>query len=108
MEPASHIKGAASLGAIEFVAANGDRVSAKLPSVDGDFAKGLNGDIIDLVFVGDIDKAYLMQLVDKAESIVNRRVRYIIYSDNNAFLRSWNAQKKDPFLIWSSQTLEGS
>ena len=71
----------------------------------GDFAKGVNCDIIDLVFVGNIDKAYLMQLIEKAESIVKRRVRYMIYSDNATFLESWKAQGKEPFLIWSSEIM---
>lgn len=46
----------------------------------GDFAKGLDSQIIDLVFVGDVDKIYLIQLVEKAEKIIPRKIRYIIYT----------------------------
>ena len=35
----------------------------------GNFSKGINSQIIDLIFVGNIDKAYLIQLIDRAEQI---------------------------------------
>ena len=33
----------------------------------GEFAKGLDSNIIDLIFIGDIDKSYLINLAEKAE-----------------------------------------
>jgi hypothetical protein len=47
----------------------------------GDFARGLDSPIIDLVFVGDVQKTYLLELVEKAERMVQRKIRYIIYSE---------------------------
>lgn len=49
--------------------------------VVGDFAKGLDSQVIDLVFIGDIDQKYLIQLIDKVEDLIKRRIRYLIYSD---------------------------
>ena len=46
----------------------------------GEFAKGLDSKIIDLVFVGNVDKVYLIGLVEKAEKIIHRKIRYIIYT----------------------------
>lgn len=46
----------------------------------GEFAKGLDSQIIDLVFIGNVDKIYLIQLAEKAEKIINRKIRYIIYT----------------------------
>jgi len=46
----------------------------------GEFARGLNSQIIDLAFVDNIDKIYLIKLVEKAEKIINRKIRYIIYA----------------------------
>ncbi len=46
----------------------------------GEFAKGLDSQIIDLVFVGNVDKIYLIKLAEKAERIINRKLRYIIYT----------------------------
>ncbi len=69
----------------------------------GEFARGVNCDVIDLVFVGDIEQAYLLQLIGKAEELVKRRIRYIIYRDQESFLKSWSSRDQVPFLIWSSQ-----
>ncbi len=46
----------------------------------GKFARGLNSDIIDLIFVGEIDQVYLVTLIGKAEEMVKRKIRYVIYS----------------------------
>lgn len=48
----------------------------------GDFAKGMNSKIIDLIFIGDIDKNYLVNLIEKAEDLVNRKIRYLIYTSD--------------------------
>ncbi|MEL6988409.1 MAG: winged helix-turn-helix domain-containing protein, partial [Bacteroidota bacterium] len=51
----------------------------------GDFSKGKNSKIIDLILIGKIDKNYLVKLIDKAEKMINRKVRYLIYEDENKF-----------------------
>lgn len=48
----------------------------------GDYAKGRDTGIIDLVFVGDIDKEYLVTMVGKAEKLIDRKVRFITYTAN--------------------------
>ena len=49
--------------------------------ISGDFAKGKDSDIIDLIIVGDnIEKAYLLDLVDKAEQYIKRKIRYILFT----------------------------
>jgi len=63
-----------------------ENVVERLGDVDsvyltGDFAKGLDSQIIDLVFIGNIDKPYLIQLIDKVEDLIKRKVRYLIYSE---------------------------
>jgi len=45
----------------------------------GSFAKGLDSPIIDLIIVGDVDKVYLLNLIDKAEKMVERKIRYLLY-----------------------------
>lgn len=47
----------------------------------GEFAKGMDSGIIDLIFIGDIEKTYLLKLVDKAEGLINRKIRYLIYGE---------------------------
>ena len=66
----------------------------------GDFSRGINGDIIDLIFVGEVNREYLIQLIDKVEPIVKRKVRYLIYDKQNEFEETWNKREINPFLIW--------
>jgi hypothetical protein len=66
----------------------------------GDYATGKDTGIIDLVFVGEIDKVYLIGLVSKAEKMVDRKLRFLTYNtdewdklmpakDKNKYLLLW-------------------
>ena len=67
----------------------------------GEFARGLDSDIIDLILVGGINQEYLMHLIDRAESMVSRRIRYLIYDEQDAFNATWQQKDPAPLLIWS-------
>lgn len=67
----------------------------------GDLGKGIDSPIIDLVFIGDINKVYLLDLVSKAEVVVKKKIRYVQYLHdefekvkgeilNNAHLLLWS------------------
>ena len=45
----------------------------------GGFAKGINSTIIDLVFIGDVNKVFLIELIEKVEPKINRKIRYLVY-----------------------------
>lgn len=66
----------------------------------GEFSRGLDSQIIDLIFIGDINKPYLIQLIEKAEKIINRKIRYLSYSQEEfteAVLEEYNPL---PLLLW--------
>lgn len=46
----------------------------------GEFSKGSDSPIIDLIFIGNIEKSYLVSLVEKAEALVKRKIRYLLYT----------------------------
>jgi hypothetical protein len=48
----------------------------------GDLALGKNNPFVDLVIVGDIDKAYLFQLIEKAEILIDKKIRVALYHPN--------------------------
>jgi hypothetical protein len=53
--------------------------------VIGAFARGRDNPVIDLLLVGNgIDKGYLLHLLEKAETIINRKIRYIIIHKDEA------------------------
>ena len=84
-----------------------DEVVAKLGYVDeayvtGDFAVGKNGKTIDILLIGiDIDKDFLHRLIDKAESLINRKIRYLILSPSEA--EAHLGDRKGAMLIWKME-----
>lgn len=49
--------------------------------VVGDYAKGKDSGLIDLVLVGNIDENFLQDLVHKAESMIQRKIRTLILQE---------------------------
>lgn len=61
-----------------------EQVISRLGNVEmvyivGDLAKGIDSPIIDLILVGDIDKNYLLNLAEKAEKLINKKIRFVIF-----------------------------
>ena len=73
--------------------------------VAGQFARGLDCDVIDLILVGEINKVYLIQLIEKAEELVERKIRYLTYESQQKFEHDWSARNPAPFLIWSNEQI---
>lgn len=84
-----------------------ERVVEKLGGIHsayvlGDFARGQDSPLIDILLVGlDIDKEYLINLVEKAEKIISRRVRHIIVTprEANLFLKDY----PEALLLWEEK-----
>ena len=61
-----------------------DNIFDKLGNVNevyltGDLALGKNSPFVDLVLVGDIDKAYLYNLIEKTETLIDKKIRVGLY-----------------------------
>lgn len=67
----------------------------------GSFSKGLDSDIIDLILIGDIDKVFLISLIEKAEKMINRKVRYLTYSREEFSKVDLSIYNPEPLLLWS-------
>ena len=66
----------------------------------GDYAKGKDSGVIDVILVGKVDKVYLNELIDKAEDLVKRKIRYIVM--NQVELEQYKLQHEEPILLlWS-------
>jgi hypothetical protein len=64
-----------------------EEIIHKLGNVDkvyltGDLAQGKNSTFVDLVIVGDIDKAYLYKLIEKVEPLIGKKIRVGLFSAN--------------------------
>lgn len=69
----------------------------------GEFAKGLDSPIIDLIFVGEIEKSYLVKLVERAEEVVKRKIRYLIFSAAEFEAAANFKIKNQALMLWSRE-----
>lgn len=45
----------------------------------GDLAKGKNSTFVDLVLVGQVNKQYMNQLIEKVEPIISKKIRVALF-----------------------------
>ena len=70
----------------------------------GDFAKGMNSQIIDLLIVSEhLDKNFLVKLIDKAEKIITRKIRYVIMNLGEAKKYLATLDSTEYLLIWKEE-----
>ncbi len=69
----------------------------------GQFAKGLDSPIIDLILIGTIDQAYLIRLIDRVEPLIKRKVRYLIYQKTEFTDDLIGSFDSEPVLLWSNE-----
>ena len=85
-----------------------DEVVTKLGDVQeayvtGDFAIGKNGKTVDILLIGtQIHKDFLLKLIDKAESLIKRKIRYLILSPEEAIAHLGDG--KGSMLIWHKES----
>lgn len=48
----------------------------------GGLAEGKNSNVIDLVLVGDVDKTYLHQLIDRVEPMIGKKIRVAVFAES--------------------------
>lgn len=68
----------------------------------GDIAQGKDSGLIDLILIGQVDQPYLITLIEKAEKIIKRKIRYLIYTEEEF---KYNREGKDKLLLmWNAKT----
>ena len=67
----------------------------------GTFSRGIDSEIIDLVFVGYPDKEYLSGLIEKAEKLIKRRIRYISFSPEEFDMDTIKEGQTLPLILWN-------
>ncbi len=73
----------------------------KMVFILGDFARGLDSQIIDLLFVGgNIDKEYLVRQVDRAEKMIKRKIRFLVAGESDYLDLLKENKKTEILLLW--------
>ncbi len=70
----------------------------------GDFAKGMDSPVIDLIFIGDIDRNYLTKLAEKVERLISRKLRYLIYRFDEFERLKSTGHYEEALLLWSEES----
>ena len=70
----------------------------------GTFSRGIDSSVIDLVLVGDIDKVYLIGLINRVEKLVERKIRYLTYTLAEFKRDGLATFDHPPLLLWDRHT----
>ena len=69
----------------------------------GDFAQGKDSDIIDLIFVGEnLNANYLLKLVQKSERLIERKIRYMIFQQEEVTDYLLKKDASEYLLLWEN------
>lgn len=85
-----------------------ERVTEKLGGLDkvylvGKLAKGQESKMVDFWFIGDnIDKNYLLRVVEKAEITIKRKIRYTTFDKKEFVDFSKGIKKEELLLLWKA------
>ena len=77
----------------------------ELALITGDYAQGIDSGLIDLVLVGNVDKSYLQVLVDKTESLIERKIRTLVVSREEFDKLREKFEKEKALLVWENNAL---
>ncbi len=69
----------------------------------GNLARGLDADTIEIILVGEVDVAYLENLIIKVEKEIKKKVKYFIYHPQVFSEADLVNSKYKPLLLWSKQ-----
>ena len=80
--------------------------NVELAFVTGDYAKGKDSGLIDLVLVGEIDANYYQSLLSKLEKLIARKIRGLLLQQDE-YLRLKSRFDSEPCLIIWDQSKNG-
>ena len=66
----------------------------------GDYAKGVDSGVIDLIIIGEIDQKILRQFIDKTEKLINRKIRSMLLTEKEFNKLNKTLDIKHAFPIW--------
>lgn len=68
----------------------------------GDYARGIDGGIIDLILVGNLEKGRLYEIIAKTEELINRRIRPLMLNKNEFSRMNGRLKKDEILLLWGN------
>lgn len=83
-----------------------DRVLSKLGAVKlafitGDYAEGRDSGIIDLTIVGNINRNYLNELIEKTERMIQRKIRVLVLNEEEFERLKHQFTSGNSLVVWN-------
>jgi DNA-binding transcriptional ArsR family regulator len=76
--------------------------------ITGDYARGVDSGILDLVLVGDIDWNYLQRLVNTAEEILKRKIRVLVLRPEEVNHMGETLHLDKALVVWTANGQAGA
>jgi hypothetical protein len=82
-----------------------EELAAKLGNVQaayviGDYAKGIDSGLIDLVLVGEVDEEKLNEMTEKTEGLINRKIRTLVLKKPDLEKLDKRLDLKHSLFVW--------
>lgn len=89
-----------------------DNVLSELGQLDaawvvGDYARGIDGGLIDLVLVGEIKHDVLQSVVAKAEAVIGRKIRSLVLGEGELDTLRESLDMESALPIWNAEARQG-
>lgn len=68
--------------------------------ISGDYARGIDSGIIDLVLVGKLDQDHVFKIINRAEVLIKRKIRTIMLSPGEFVEMNGKFQREKMLLLW--------
>lgn len=75
----------------------------ELAFVTGDYARGVDSGLMDLVLVGHIDREYLQGLVSRLETELGIKIRWLVLDENEFDRLKGNFEGQDALVVWKRE-----
>ena len=72
----------------------------KYAYIIGDYAKGVDSGVIDLIIIGEIDQEILRQFIEKTEKVINRKIRSMLLTEKEFNKLNKTLDIEHAFPIW--------
>jgi hypothetical protein len=72
-----------------------------LALITGDYAKGIDSGIIDLVIIGEVDQSFLQLLVGKSEKLIERRIRTLVLTKDEFEKYKSKLIQESILIVWN-------
>ncbi|MCP1357017.1 winged helix-turn-helix domain-containing protein [Aneurinibacillus migulanus] len=77
--------------------------NVELAFITGDYARGIDSGIIDLVIIGEIDELYLQSLIVKVEELIGRKIQSLVLNGQGFKQLNEEIKTEKMLIVWNDK-----